>query len=83
VVVTVAVGSMSMICLLPLFSESDYESGFGSLSLILATNDFLSDIHQCCARGFCGNHTTFQCPSSSSRDPSFPMAWTGFLEVVC
>jgi fluoride ion exporter CrcB/FEX len=25
-----------------------------------------SDIHQCCAKGFCGTHTTFQCPSSTS-----------------
>ena len=42
-----SVGSSSWIaavatitCLLPLFSEWDYESGFGSLSLISATNDF-------------------------------------------
>jgi hypothetical protein len=32
-------GSASMICPLLVFSESDSESGFGSLSLILATND--------------------------------------------
>ena len=38
-VATIAVGSASMIYLLPLFSESDYESRFGSLSLISATND--------------------------------------------
>ena len=37
---TIAVGSASMICPLPLFSEPDSESGFGSLSLILATNDY-------------------------------------------
>jgi hypothetical protein len=43
----------------------------------------LSDIHQCCARGFCGNHTIFRCPSLSSRDPSFPVSWTGFRETVC
>ena len=40
VVVTIELGSTSMICLLSLFSESDYELGFGSLSLILATNDY-------------------------------------------
>ena len=39
-VATIAVGSASMICPLPLFLESDSESGFDSLSLILATNDF-------------------------------------------
>jgi hypothetical protein len=38
----------------------------------------LSDIHRCCARGFCGNHTIFQCPSSSFHDPSFPM-WLGLV----
>lgn len=38
-VATIAVGSASMICPLPVFSESDYESGFGSLSLISTTND--------------------------------------------
>jgi hypothetical protein len=43
----------------------------------------LSDIHQCCARGFCGNRTIFQCPSLSSCDPSFPIAWTGFHQTLC
>ena len=38
-VATIAVGSASMIYLLPLFSESDSESRFGSLSLISITND--------------------------------------------
>jgi hypothetical protein len=38
-VMTIAVGSASMICLLPVFSELDSESGFDSLSLISATND--------------------------------------------
>jgi hypothetical protein len=42
----------------------------------------LSDIHRCCARGFCGNHTIFRCPSSFC-DPSFPVAWIGFKETVC
>jgi hypothetical protein len=42
----------------------------------------LRDIHQCCARGFCGNRTIFWCPSLSSRDPSFPVSWTGFHETV-
>ena len=40
VVATIAVGSASMICLFPLFSELDFESGFGSLSLISTTNDY-------------------------------------------
>ena len=39
-VATIAVGSALMIYLLPVFSESDSESGFGSLSLISATNEF-------------------------------------------
>jgi hypothetical protein len=42
----------------------------------------LSDIHQCCARDICGSHTIFQCPSLSSRDPSFLMAWTGFWKTI-
>jgi hypothetical protein len=82
-VVTIAVGSVSMICLLPVFSESYSESGFGSLSLISTTNDYFEDIHRCCARGFCGNCTIFRCPYLSSCDPSFPMAWTGFWKTVC
>jgi hypothetical protein len=40
-----------------------------------------SDIHQCCAKGFCGTHTTFQCPSSTSHYPSFLVAWTGCPRV--
>jgi hypothetical protein len=40
-----------------------------------------SDICQCCARGFCVNHTTFKCHSSSLCYPSFPMAWTSFSEA--
>jgi hypothetical protein len=43
----------------------------------------LSDIHWCRARGFCGTHTIFRCPSFSSRDPSFLVSWTGFWETVC
>jgi hypothetical protein len=43
----------------------------------------LSDIHRCCARGFCGNHTIFQCPSSSFCDPYLSVAWTNFQDVVC
>jgi hypothetical protein len=39
VVATMIVGSASMISLLPLFSELDYEYELDSLSLILATND--------------------------------------------
>jgi hypothetical protein len=38
--VTIAVGSASMICPLQVFSESDSESGSDSLSLISITNDF-------------------------------------------
>jgi hypothetical protein len=83
VAVTLAVGFVSMIFLLPLFSESDFKSGFGSLSLISTTNDCFEKIHQCCARGFCGNHTTFQCHSLSFPYPYFPVSWTGFQEVVC
>jgi hypothetical protein len=40
VVVTMAMGSASMICLFSIFSRSDSESGFDSVSLTLATNDF-------------------------------------------
>jgi hypothetical protein len=43
----------------------------------------LSDIHRCCAKGFCGTRTIFRCPSLSSRDPSFLMAWAGSQETVC
>jgi hypothetical protein len=42
----------------------------------------LNDIHRCCARGFCGNQTIFQCPSSSFCDPSFHVAWTSFWGIV-
>ena len=50
----------------------------------------LSNIPWCYAKGFCENRTIFQChslssrdPSLSSRDPYFPVAWTGFQETVC
>ena len=36
---TIVVGSALMICLLPIFSESDSGSDFGSLSLISTTNE--------------------------------------------
>jgi len=39
-VATIVVGSVSMIYLLPVFFESDSESGFDSLSLISSTNDY-------------------------------------------
>ena len=79
---TIAVGSALIICLLPVFSESDYESGFVSFSLISEPMTILTDIEWCCARGFCGNHTIFWCPSSSSSDPSFHVAWNGFWETI-
>jgi hypothetical protein len=63
-----------MVFLLPLLFESDYESRFGSSFFFWPIMTIFSDIHRCCARGFFGNSTTFQCPSSSFRDPSFPVA---------
>jgi hypothetical protein len=41
-----------------------------------------SDIHRCCARGFCGSHTISQCHSSYFLYPSFPVYWTGCREVL-
>jgi hypothetical protein len=41
----------------------------------------LSDIHHCWARGFCGTHTIFWYPSSTSHYPSIPMDWISCLEV--
>jgi hypothetical protein len=60
VVAMVTLGSASMIHF-PLFSsESEFESTSDSEAFISANNDyFWSDIHQCCAKGFCGTHTTF------------------------
>jgi hypothetical protein len=43
-VVTIPVGYTPMICILPLFSESDFESEFRSVSLISATNDFFEPV---------------------------------------
>jgi hypothetical protein len=43
----------------------------------------LSDIHRCCAKGFCGSCTTSQCPSSSSCFSSFIVDYIGCLEVDC
>jgi len=42
-----------------------------------------SDIHRCCAKGFCGSRTTSKCPSSSYCYPYFIVSWTGCLEVEC
>jgi hypothetical protein len=65
VVAMVTLGSASMIHF-PLSSfESESES---HLTLRLSSQPTMivwSDIHQCCAKGFCGTHTTFQCPSTS------------------
>jgi hypothetical protein len=67
-----------MICVLRVFLVSDSELGLSSLSLSRPPMTILSNIHRCCARGFCGNHTIFQSPSLSSHDPYFLVAWTGF-----
>ena len=37
----------------------------------------LSDIHQCCAKGFYEIRTTYQCPSLSFDLPSLLVAGTG------
>jgi hypothetical protein len=80
VVALVELGSTSMI-LFPLsYFESNFEPESDSFSFI-STMIVPSNIHECCARGFCGTHTTFQCPSLTSCYPSLHVAWTGFLEV--
>jgi len=80
-VVIVVVGSASMIRLIPLFSELDFESDLAPFLWSREPMIVLREIYQCCARGFFGKHTTFQCCSSSSHDPSFLVAWTSFWEV--
>ena len=73
-VTKIAVGPASMIYPLPVFSGSDSESGSAPCIWSRPPMTVLRDIHRCCSRGFCGNHTIFRCPSLSSHDPSFPMA---------
>jgi hypothetical protein len=77
VVAMVTLGSTSMIYFPLSSSESESESTSDSEDFISTTNDCLENIHQCCAKGFCGTHTTFQCPSSTSHYPSLLVAWTG------
>jgi hypothetical protein len=83
VVTEVAMGYASIIYLILLLFESESESGLSFVSLSSDTMTVSSDIHQCCAKGFCGSHTTSYCPSSSFHFPSFPVAWAGCLEVEC
>jgi hypothetical protein len=83
VVVKIIVGYASMICLLLLFSESKSELGLGSVSLSLTTNEFFERHSLVLCQGICGSRTSFECPSSSSHYPYFPMAWTSCLEVGC
>jgi hypothetical protein len=66
VVVTVAVGSTSMISL-PLFSELDFESGFDSFSLISTTND-------CFQR-----HSSVLCQGLLWKYHHFPVSFFAFL----
>jgi hypothetical protein len=80
VVVTRTLGSTSMIHFPLSISESDLNQGLTLRLSVQPPMISLSDIHQCCARGFCGAHTISQCPSSSHY-LSFLVAWTSYPEV--
>ena len=43
----------------------------------------LSDIHQCCAKGFYEIRTTYQCPSLSFDLPSFLVVGIGCVFFCC
>jgi hypothetical protein len=78
VVVIVAMGFSSMICLILLFSESNSELRLDSISLSLDTNGCLErHSSDCCGKVFCGSCTTFQCPSSYSITLIF--MWLGLV----
>jgi hypothetical protein len=56
--VTLAVGSASIICLLLLLFESDSESGLDFVSLSSTTNDCFEQHSSVLCQWICGSHTT-------------------------
>jgi hypothetical protein len=65
-VVTIIVGSVSMICLLLLFSESESNSRFNSLSLSSATNDYI------------GRYSSMLCQGLLWNSHHFPVSFLDF-----
>jgi hypothetical protein len=79
VVAMVTLGSASMIHVFPFLAQNQSLSQHLTLGISSQpTMTVWSDIHQYCAKGFCGTHTIFQCPSSTSHYPSLLVAWDGY-----
>jgi hypothetical protein len=81
VVTMVAVGSTSMIYFLLLFSESESKSGLDSVSLSSTTNDCFERHSSVLCQGILWKSHHFPVSFFIFPLPSFPVAWTGCLEV--
>jgi hypothetical protein len=83
VVATVALGSVSMICLPLSGSDSNSKPTFDSKDFTSATNDFFERQSTVLCQGILWKSHHFPYLSLSFWCPSFLAAWTGCHEVVC